>query len=243
MNFIISFFNTVLYQPFLNILVALYVFFPGHDLGVAVILLTLIIKLVLSPISLKAAKSQKALSKIQPKLKEIQNKYKDDKMKQSQEMMELYKKEKISPLSGCFPLIIQLPILIALYQVFLRGLESEALKSSLYSFIPQPGTLELTFLGIINLGQSSLVLAVMAGVLQFFHSKLSMSVSSGDKKDSKGFGSMMQKQMIYFFPFITVLIVWKLGSLIGLYWIVSTLFSITEQYIIRKPWKEKKKKE
>ena len=237
MNILSTFFNTILYQPLLNLLIIFYAYLPGHDFGVAVIILTLLIKIVLSPTSLKAARSQRTLSKLQPKIKEIQDKYKNDKAKQSQSMMEMYQKEKINPLSGCFPILIQLPILIAMYQVFLRGLTSEALRNSLYSFVPYPSSINLVFLGIIDLSQPSIFLAILAGVLQFFQSKLSIvsnKAKEGKDSNKKDFSSMMQNQMLYFFPLLTVFIVWKFGSIIGLYWVVSALFSIGEQYIIKK---------
>lgn len=240
-SFIIDFFNAVLYQPFLNILIILYTYIPGHDFGIAVIILTVLIRLLLSPASMKAIKSQKAMSKIQPKMEEIRKKYKNDKEKQSQAMMELYQKEKINPFSGCFPLLLQLPILIALYQVFLRGLKPENLREALYGFVKYPETLNLSFLGIIDLSGSSIIFAIIAGVLQFFQSKLSMQGYDDNKENSKGMAGAMQKQMIYFFPLITVFLVWRLGSLIGLYWITTTLFSIGEYYFVNKRTKKVEK--
>jgi len=243
---LIAFFNVILYRPLVNLLVLLYAYFPGHDLGLAVILLTIIVKLILSPVSLKSARSQKALSAIQPKIKELQNKYKNDKLKQSQALMELYKKEKISPLSGCLPLLLQLPILIALYQVFLKGLKPGALNTALYGFVPHLSAINPTFFGIIALDKPNFILAVIAGVLQFFQSKISLSsnkpkqspknLTSG-KKGKGDFAGMMQNQMLYFFPLLTVFLVWKFGAIIGLYWITITLFSIGEYYIISKPKK------
>lgn len=234
MNFLIQFFNTVLYQPLLNLLILLYIYFPGHDFGIAIVLLTLIIKLILSPTSLKAIRSQKLLADLQPKIKEIQEKYKKDKQKQSQAMMEFYKKTKVNPFSGCFPLLFQLPILIALYQVFLRGLKPEALRTTLYSFISYPESINLMFLGLIDLGKPNIILALVAGILQFFQSKLSLPKKRPEKKDP---GQMIQSQMIYFFPLLTIFIVWKFGSIIGLYWITSTLFSIGEYYLVGKKLK------
>ena len=240
MNFLIQFFNTILYIPLVNLLILLYVYLPGHDFGIAVIILTLITKLILFPSSLKSIKSQRKIAIIQPKIKEIQQKYKGDRQAQSRAMMELYQKEKVNPVSGCLPLLLQLPILIALYQVFLRGLDSEILRNTLYGFVPNPGGIDFMFLGIINLGQANIFLALVAGILQFFQTKISLpqkqtsSSTPADKGGKMDFSSMFQSQMLYFFPVITVLIVWKLGSMIGLYWITSTLFSIGEQYIVKK---------
>ncbi|RLC36561.1 MAG: hypothetical protein DRH33_06805 [Candidatus Nealsonbacteria bacterium] len=237
MNTLVQIFNTILYQPLLNALILLYHYLPGKDFGVAILVLTVIIKLILHPSSVKAIKSQKALSSLQPKLKELQRKYKNDQEKLARATLELYQKEKISPFSGCLPLLLQLPILIALYRVFffLKDYNPETLKTLLYNFVPYPGTINLTFLGIINLAQPNFFLALIAGILQYFQSKISI----GKQKTKKGdFSSMMQSQMLYFFPVFTVLIVWKLGAIIGLYWIFSTLFSIGEQYLINKKYGE-----
>lgn len=234
MNILILVFNTVLYQPLLNGLILLYQYIPGHDLGVAVIAITLIMRLLLYPSSIRGVKSQKALADLQPKIQEIQKEYKDDKNKQTKLLMELYQKEKINPFSGCLPLLLQLPILIALYQVFLRGLQPESLTQSLYSFVPHPGIISFSFLGLINLSESNIFLAFLAGIFQFYQLKISTAQKGNIKKEATGFSKMMQQQMLYFFPIFTVFIIWKLGSVIGLYWIVSILFSIGEQYIVRK---------
>lgn len=241
MGSLINFFNIVLYQPLLNALILLYEYLPGHDLGVAVIILTLIIRLILHPSSIKAVRSQKALSSLQPKIAEIQKKYKDSREKQAKATMELYKKEKISPFSGCLPLLLQLPILIALYQVFLNGLKPEVLKTMLYTGVPFPQHLSPTFLGILDLSKPSIWLALITGAVQFIYSKMTAPASS--KKSPRGdFSQIMQSQMLYFFPLMTVFIVWKLGAIIGLYWVCSTLFSIGEQYLVKGRQKNERKK-
>ena len=234
MNILVLVFNTVLYQPLLNGLILLYQYIPGHDFGIAIIAITLIMRLLLYPSSIRGVRSQKALADLQPKIQEIQKEYKDDKNKQTKLLMELYKKEKINPFSGCLPLLLQLPILIALYQVFLRGLQPESLTQSLYSFVSHPGIINFSFLGLINLAESNIFLALLAGIFQFYQLKISTAQKGIIKKEATGFSKTMQQQMLYFFPIFTVFIIWKLGSVIGLYWIVSILFSIGEQYIVRK---------
>lgn len=225
MNFLITFFNTVLYQPLLNILLFLSAHLPAHDFGLAIIILTLVIKLILSPFSLKAIRSQIALQEIQPKIKEIQKKYKEDITSQSRAILDLYQKEKINPFSSFFLLFLQLPILIALYLVFLNGLK---------------GYQNLFFLGLINLGQPNLFLSLLAGVFQFIQSKISLfsqinqnrdSIKSSQKTDAS---QIIQNQMTYLFPIFTVFIVWQLGAALGLYWITSSLFSIGEQWFVIK---------
>lgn len=232
MNIFIQAFNKILYQPLFNALILLYQYLPGHDFGVAVIVLTLIIRFLLYPFTSKSIKSQKALSDIQPKIKEIQNKYKDNKEKQAKAMMELYQKEQINPFSGCLPLLVQLPILIGLFRVFWRGFGSEQM-AYLYSFVSAPASIDQSFLGLVNLSQPNPVLAILAGLFQFLQTKtISSNQKAGQKKS--GFGAMFQKQMLYFFPAFTVLIVWRLPSAIALYWIISTSFMVGQQFFIKR---------
>ena len=189
----------------------------------------------------KSIKSQKMISELQPKIQEIQQKYKDNKEKQAKEMMGLYQREKINPLSGCLPLLIQLPVMIALYRVLWEGLEPGAMNH-LYSFVPDPGVINPLFLGLVNLAEPLWGLAIFAGVLQFFQTKMLMSKNKkvNDKKpDRTGqFSNMMQKQMLYFFPVFTVIILLRLPSAVAIYWIVTAAFSIGQQYLILKPEKK-----
>ena len=127
-------FTIIFYQPILNLLVWLYDVIPGHDIGVAIILLTIIIKLVLLPLSKKSIESQKSLRDLQPKMDEVKKRYPDSKEEQSKAMMVLYKENKINPLSSCLPLLIQLPFLWALYRVFYNGLTKKGSLDLVYSF-------------------------------------------------------------------------------------------------------------
>ncbi|MDO8663333.1 MAG: YidC/Oxa1 family membrane protein insertase [Candidatus Wildermuthbacteria bacterium] len=239
MSSLLNFFNLILYQPLFNALILLYQYLPGRDFGVAIIVLTAAIRTILYPSMVQSLKSQKTMSELQPRLKEIQQKFKDDKERQAKETMEMYKKEKINPLGGCLPLLIQLPILIALYQVFWKGFEVNEM-ANLYSFVPHPAQISPTFLGIINLAAPSIVLAILAGITQFFQAwhqnKYGMQKPKTGAEKTDQFSSMMQKQMIYFFPFFTFFILWKMPSAIGIYWITTNLFSIFQQYLVfRKP--------
>lgn len=232
MNLLIEIFNKVLFQPLFNALVLLYNFLPGNDFGIAVIALTVLIRLALYPLMAKSLKSQKVFSELQPKIKEIQQKFKDNKSKQAEEMVKLYKEAKMNPLSGFLPLLIQLPLLIALYQVFWKGLQPEAMNN-LYAFIPNMGQIDPSFLGIINLSQASMFLAVLAGTFQFIQTK-TMNPKSKKKGKTNKMTDMMQKQMLYFFPFFTIVILLRLPAAIALYWIVTSLFSIGQQRSINK---------
>jgi len=237
----------ILYAPFLNVLVLLYQYLPGHDFGIAVIVLTLLIRLLLYPLMARAIRSQKVMAELQPKIQEIQERFKNDREKQAKETMGLYQKEKINPFGGCLPLLIQMPILIALFRVFWEGLRPEEM-TNLYSFVPHPGIINPTFLGIIDLSKSFMVeineqtgyywpvfiLAILAGLCQFIQAKMispKFKKTQGTNQMAK-FSGMMQKQMSYFFPLLIFFILLRLPAAIGLYWLVTSLFSIGQQYLV-----------
>jgi len=235
-EFVINFFYIILYQPLFNSLIVLYNYLPGHDFGVAIIFLTIIIRVILYPISIKAVNSQRSLQKLQPQLQEIQKKYKDNREKQAKETLELYKKEKINPFSGILVSLIQIPILIALYRVFWEGLNPKEL-TAIYSFIANPGLINPLFLHIINLAKPNIVFAVIAGLVQYFQTKMLMPAISHKKPEkdkTADFSQIMQKQMLYVLPIFTIVILINLPSALGLYWIISGLFSIGQQYLIFK---------
>jgi YidC/Oxa1 family membrane protein insertase len=213
MNIFSAAFNTILYQPLFNALILLYLYLPGHDFGVAVIILTILIKLILYPLGAQAIRSQKAMSSIQPKMKAVQEQYKNDREKQARAMMDLYKKEKISPFSGFLPLLIQLPILFALYRLFWKGFGEEHL-GFLYGFVPNPGLIDFTFLGVINLAAPSVALAILAGIAQFIQTKMTTPAKAASGKGDMS--QMMQKQMLYFLPVFTVFILWRFPSAVAL---------------------------
>ena len=229
-------FNSILYVPFLNLLVFLYDTIAFNDFGVAIILLTLIIRLILSPLSIKTFKSQKALSELQPKVKEIQEKFKNDSREQSKQIMDLYRQYNVNPFSGCLPLLIQLPILIALYKVSTAGFEQNSL-SVLYSFIENPAFLNSVSLGFIDLTKRSILLSLIAGVSQFLQTKLSLSFSKNPifQKDQKSNPlASINEQMLYFLPVITIIVSMSFPAGLPLYWIATTVFSIFEQAYINR---------
>lgn len=227
------FFYITLYQPLFNTLVLLYNYIPGHDFGIAIILLTIVIRILLFPISVKTVNSQRSLQKLQPKIQELQKKYKDDKEKQARELLDLYKTERVNPFSGLLLALIQLPILIALYRVFWTGLNPKEL-SALYSFISNPGQINALFLGIIDLSKPNVILAVLAGLAQYFQTKMLLpkNSSADNKNKPSDFSRLMQKQTTYFLPIFTIIILLGLPSALGLYWTISGLFSIIQQYLI-----------
>jgi len=246
MNIVSFLFNEVLYKPLYNLLIVFYNIIPGHDLGIAIIILTILLRLALHPLSKKAIRSQRQLQEIQPEIKALQEKYKSDPQKQAAAVMEFYREKKISPMSGCLPLLIQLPLLIALYQVFLAGLNSDGLVN-LYSFVAKPETLSPITMGLVDLSKNNnFVLAIIAGAAQFLQTKMLMKVNNKNKKavkkvdnkEEKSFASdfseTMNKQMLYVMPFFTIFISVTLPAGLALYWIVTSVFSILEQWLMFK---------
>jgi len=235
MDTLITLFNLVLYQPLLNILVFFYNIIPGHDIGIAIIVLTLVIRFLLLPLSHKSIKSQKDIQELQPEMDRIKEKYKDDRVKQSQALMQLYKEKRISPMGSCLPLLIQLPILIALYRVFISGLGNNL--EALYPFIHHPETINPYFLGLIDLSKThNFVLALIAGGLQFIQSKMMLPSKSKMAQGGKqaDMSKMMNTQMTYFMPLITVWFAWAFPAGLALYWAVTTLFTIIQQRVMMK---------
>lgn len=230
-------FDVVLYQPLFNILIVFYQYLPGHDFGVAVIALTILIRFLLYPLAAESIRVQKITNQIQPRVKEIQEKYKNDKEKQATLMMELWRDNKINPLSSLLFLIIQIPILWALYRVFWDGFKDGTLNY-LYSSVPNPGSVNPMFFGVVNLSQAYPLFAIVAGILQYVQVKMMLpKVVVDDKKEksqSEQFAAMMRTQSLYVFPVITILIFWGLPSALGLYWVTTGIFSIIQQYYILK---------
>ncbi|MEK7614895.1 MAG: YidC/Oxa1 family membrane protein insertase [Patescibacteria group bacterium] len=235
----VNIFHLVLVQPIFNLLVFLYNVIPGSDIGFAIILLTILIKLLLWPFMNVSLKSQKALQDIQPKIEDLKVKHKDDKEGLAKAMMALYQTEKVSPFSSCLPLLIQFPILIALYEVLLQGFKPEALNQ-LYSFVPNPGVINNIFLGFMDLAVPSIALAVIAGIFQFFQTKMLMSkqppkqVSKTPGAKDESMLASMNKSMLYFMPVMTVIIGINLPGGLALYWVTVTIVSIIQQVIVFK---------
>ncbi len=226
-------FNVFLYKPLFNGLIFLYNILPGHDFGIAIIILTAIIRLFFYPLFQKQMKAQKEMTLLQPKIKDVQKKYQNDKEKQAQAVMELYKEYKVNPFSGCLPMLIQLPILIAFFQVLRTGLDPERLNG-LYWFVENPGLIDPMFLGLIDLAKSSAPLAVLAGIAQFIQSKMTLPATNLQKGLRSDFAGLMSTQMIYFMPVLTVMIAWQLPAGLPLYWLVLTIFGIIQQYFMNK---------
>lgn len=234
-------FQAILYEPIFNIFVSIYNIIP--DIGIVILIITLLVKLATYPLTKKSIEAQKAITDLQPKLEALKVKYKDNQQQLAQETMLLYKENKVNPIGSCLPILIQLPIFIAIYWVLQAGLSSKGFEG-LYSFVKNPEHINTMSLGFIDLGQMNVVLAVMAGLAQFWQAKMMQSkqppkeAGAGGKDESMA--SMMNKQMLYFMPALTFIIGLKLPGGLSLYWFLSTLFTALQQKIMFKKPAEKK---
>lgn len=233
-----SLFHNVLYLPLLNLLFFIYniVF---SDLGVAIIVLTIVIRFVLLPIFYKGAKDQTIIQKLTPKIREIQQKYKEDKQEQTRQMLALYKDHKVNPFSSIGLLLLQLPILFALYRLFLGGFGDDVL-SQLYSFVVRPEVINYHFLGVIALNEKNIILVLIAAVFQYLQTYYLMKVSASamstapDENPAVAMAQKVSRRMMYFAPILTVIILSGLPSAIALYWLTTSAFSTIQQIVINK---------
>jgi len=237
MNILIGFYNEILYKPLFNILIIITDIIPTHDLGLAIIVLTLIIRFLLYPLSQKAIKSQKAMAKIQPEMKEIQKKIKD-KEAQVKAIMDLYKKYQVNPFSGFVPLLIQIPILLALYQVFVSGIKNIP-DNILYSFVSKPEFLNHLFLGFLDISKPNIYLAISVGIFTFLQVKTSIPKNKNIQNKEMDFAQALNFQMTYFMPVMTFFIATVLPAALALYWIVVTLFQVVQQYLTKGSFEHK----
>ncbi|MFA5937480.1 MAG: YidC/Oxa1 family membrane protein insertase [Candidatus Paceibacterota bacterium] len=227
--------NTVLYGPLLNALTLLVSIVPGGDVGIAVILLTLFVKIVLYPLSQRSIESQIKMNLLAPELKKIKDSG-TSKEEQARQTFELYKHHKTNPFSGCLLVLIQIPIIFALYYVFLKGINLESVL--LYPFVHAPEHINMIFLGILDISQKGLlILAILAGVSQYLQAFLMPKPTIS--KDAAGsfqenLANSMQTQMKYVFPLIVAFIAYRVSGAVALYWITSNIFAIGQQIYANK---------
>lgn len=224
--------NAIFYHPILNLLVYLYETVGLRDFGFSIILVTLILRLILYPLFHRGAKQQILMQRIQPKIKKIQETHKNNKEKQAQALMDLYKEHGVSPFSSIFLLIVQIPVMLALFWVVRSGLTSGTL-TGLYSFVAQPQSINPIFLGIVNLAQPNIVLILLAAVAQYFQSRLAI-YRDPNSAGAPSAAEKMARQMTFIGPIVTVVVFYGLPAAIGLYWLVTSLFSILQQIIINR---------
>lgn len=230
--------NSFIYDFFYNALIFLAHIGPGASVAFAVIALTVIVKLLLSPLSYKALVNQVEQKKLQPKIEAIRAEYKDNKELQAQKIMALYKESNTNPLSGCFLILIQIPIILGLYAVFMAGLSIQ--PEVLYSFIPAPDILNFNFLGI-DITQRSIIFAIVAAGTQLIQVWYSPAFQTTPKQEGvvatppagmAAMGEQMQKSMRYTLPIMIGVFAYLVPAAVALYWIVNNIFTIIQERIV-----------
>jgi len=231
-----EFFTTVIYLPIYNLLAFFVDTFPGGDLGLAVIAVTLTVRFLFLPISLSAAKTQQAMKEIQPKLTEVREKFKSDPQEQARQTFALYKENKVKPFSSMLLMFLQIPVLFGLFFVTKDAAHYQIDPSLLYSFIPAPEYLSGLFLGTFSVAGSSIVLAVLAGLSQFAYARYAMPVPAkkeGTSSMQDEFGRAMALQMRYMFPVIIIFVAYASGA-VALYLTASNIFMFAQNLFVQR---------
>jgi len=228
-------YNLVFFEPLLNGLALLIKYLPLHSMGLAIIILTLAVRFVILPFTHKSTVTQIKMKKLEPELREIKNAHKNDSQAQAKKTRELYKRHGINPVAGILTLFIQIPIIFALYKVFLGGTTFD--PAHLYSFVAVPDFVSVKFLGLIDVTQKSYIMPVLAALTQFYQMKLAIPpIKKQDMgntfKDS--LAKSMNVQMRYVMPFFIFFIGLKLSSGISLYWTTMNIFAIVHEAIVRR---------
>ncbi len=222
------------YEPLYNGLVFLISIIPGGSVAISIIVLTIIVKLILYPLSQKSITTQVKMRSIEGEVRAIKEK-KKEKEAQAREMMELYKKHNINPFSGCLTVLIQIPIILALYFVFLKGLAPNG--GVLYSFVHFPENVDSIFLSIDVAGKS-VIFAIIAGITQYIQTAYTMPkiapLNPGKTSFSDEFSRSMNIQMRYFLPILIVFIAYTTSAAVALYWITSSVFMTGQEYMVRR---------
>jgi YidC/Oxa1 family membrane protein insertase len=229
-------FHLYIFLPIYNALIFFVDIIPGEDLGVAVILATFLVKLILVPLSVSAVKTQRAMRVLEPELKDLKEKFKDNKEQQAREMLALYKKYNVKPFASILMLFIQIPIVLGLYFACLnvaKGID----PSLIYSFVPVPENVSALFLGIFAVGSSSIVLAFVAAATQFAQAYYGIPVpeKSTDPTPSmtQDLGRAMALQARFVFPIIIGALAYTSGAL-ALYFAASNLFMLAQEFTFRR---------
>jgi YidC/Oxa1 family membrane protein insertase len=242
-NFFSNVWHTFFFDPVYNTLVFFIDVIPGGDLGFAIIATVLVVKTILLPLSIKAAKTQRVMREIEPALKEIREKHKDNREDQARAMMDIYKNAGLNPFAAIFLLFIQIPIIIALYFSVSTGggvALPEINTELLYSFIPPaPDGVSMQFLGYFDMAGKSLILAFLAGLSQFFQIRLAMPPMPPKEPEAEpNFKDDMmrnlQLQMRYVMPIVIFFVSYTISASIALYFLISNLTMILQEVYVKK---------
>ena len=235
-------FTTIFVEPLFNILFLCYGLLPGHDFGVAVILLTILVRILLWPLVKKQLHSQRAMQKLAPEVARVRAEAKGDRQKETQALMELYKEKGTSPFAPIVPLLIQLPIFFALYIAFRDSVHPEQIKELAYPFVENipavqqaivnPSSFSPTLFGVIDLTKPNVFLALGAALAQFYQAKMMQPKNKPTGQGMEADVAKMMSGMIYVFPVLTFVIGLTLPSALALFWMVTSLIAALQQYLV-----------
>ncbi len=237
-------FHNFFYAPLYNGLILFINIIPFHNVGLAVILFTCVIKVIIFPLSQQSIKTQFEMKQIEPEMNELKLKYKNDKKLQAEKTMQLYKDKGINPFAGIFLMLIQLPILIALYWVFLKGGLPKIDETTIYSLTKIPNTINMIFFGI-NVAEKSVLFAVFVAIAQFLQMQITIpKIKKTEPKNGNApaftdeLAKSMNMQMKYVMPIIMFFIAKSFPLVVSLYLITSSLFAIGQELYIRSKYKK-----
>ncbi len=228
-------YNVFVFNPLYNSLIYLMDVFPWVDAGMAVIILTIVVRLILFPLSKKSIVTQVRMKEIEPELNKIKNTV-TDKQQQTLKIMALYKERGVNPFSSFFMLFIQIPIIFALYSIFIRSGLPVVKTTLLYSFVSVP-TISMHFLGIIDVGSPNIYLAIIASIAQYVQLHFSVASAGSNQKSSSPQADMtqnMMKSMKYVLPVMVFMFTYKIAAVVALYWTVGSLFTLAQELVVRR---------
>lgn len=229
-----NFLKIILYKPLYNLLILLVLISPQHSLAVAVIVLTILIRVALLPATRSITRQQALMNKIKPELDELQKKYKGDQTTLARETMAFYKKHHVNPWGSCLPMILQLVILLVLYRVFMAGVATVR-TDLIYSFVPKLSSINPYLFGIDLSKPDKWILPIITGLLQLVQTwqmlpKKNIQAANTTADPTQ----MLQRQMVFILPIMTVIIAQRFAAALPLYWAISSIISIIQQtYILR----------
>jgi YidC/Oxa1 family membrane protein insertase len=230
-------FHTIISAPLYNGLIILLNLGTWMDVGIAVIVLTILVKTALFPLSLKAARTQRVMKELEAPMKEIKEKYKDNREEQGRKLLDLYRNNNINPFSSFVVLFIQLPVIFGLYWLFLKGGLPEVNMDLLYSFVPKPDEISMYFLGFVDMASKNVPLAILAGVTQHFQARFALPPIEPRAENAtfqEDFARSLQVQMKYVLPIIIIYIAYIASAAVALYWITSNIFAIGQELHVKK---------
>ncbi|MBY0472963.1 YidC/Oxa1 family membrane protein insertase [Patescibacteria group bacterium] len=232
-------FHTLLIDPFYNTFIFLIGIMPAGDVGLAIIAVTLIIRVIFYPLFASNIRTQMGMQALQGELDEINTKYKDDAQKRGELTMDLFRKHKVRPISAFLSLLVQIPVFIALYYAFFHEGLNPIATDLLYSFVHAPSVIATNFFGLVDLmAQHNIPIAVLVAVLQYLVVRYSFTrmdtPSSGKESDKQRAQKLQRQMMLYFLPTLMGVVSYTVPAAVGIYFIAGSVISLGQEWLIQR---------